>query len=152
LKRAALDELRFPMNDFIGYKIKRLSHVIMGEVDEIMRRFELRVLDFGVLHVVNANSGINQSGVASMLGVEPPAVVLASDRLEARGLISRNLDPNDRRVRTLALTRAGEKLLPRIVEELDIQDRKIRSAIQTKNVDSVEAALDRLMKEYRIMK
>jgi DNA-binding MarR family transcriptional regulator len=152
LKRVEADDLRFPMHDFIGYKIKRLSHEIMGEVDEIMRRYQLRVLDFGVLHVVNANPGIYQSGVASMLGVEPPAVVLASDRLESRGLISRKFDPNDRRVRALVITRAGEKLLPRIVEDLNEQDRKLRCTIQAKNLDTVESALDRLMKEYRIMK
>jgi DNA-binding MarR family transcriptional regulator len=150
-RRFEATALRFPMNDFIGYKIKRLSHVIMSEVDEIMRHYQLRVLDFGVLHVVNANPGIHQGGVASILGVEPPAVVLASDRLEARGFISRNADPHDRRVRSLVLTRAGEKVLPRIVEDLNIQDRRIRAAIQGKSMDHVESALDRLMREYHIM-
>ena len=57
-----------------------------------------------------------------------------------------------RRVRSLGLTRAGEKLLPRIVEDLDVQDRKIKETIQAKNLDSVEAALDRLMRQYNIMK
>jgi DNA-binding MarR family transcriptional regulator len=151
-ERADAGEIRNPMNEFVGYKIKRLQHAIMGELEEILRPYKLRAMDFAILTIVEANPGVHQGGVASLLGAEPPAVVLASDRLEGAGLIARHADPNDRRLRTLYLTPAGAKLLPLVVKDVDVQERKLRTAIQARQVAEFEGGLDRLMRAYGILK
>jgi DNA-binding MarR family transcriptional regulator len=151
-ERDPFHEVRDPMNDFIGYKVKRLQHAIMSELEAILRPYNLRAMDFAILNIVSANPGIHQGGVAALLGAEPPAVVLASDRLESADLLARYSDPKDRRLRALHLTPNGAKLLPLVVKDVNAQERKLQSAIQNNQRANFEGALDRLLRAYSILK
>jgi DNA-binding MarR family transcriptional regulator len=148
----AIGGLKNPMNEVITYKIKRLQHALMTELDDILRRYKLRPMDCAILSIVSANPGVHQGGVANLLGMEPPAVVLASDRLEAAGLLARHFDPNDRRMRALYLTPAGTKLLPLVMRDVNVQERKIKAAIQSTHLGEFNNALDRLMRAYFIIR
>lgn len=52
--------------------------------------------------------------LASMLGCDPSNVTSFVDRLEKAGLVERQVDSDDRRVKTLAVTRAGREMLERM--------------------------------------
>jgi DNA-binding MarR family transcriptional regulator len=108
-------------------------------------------MDFAILNIVATNPGIHQGGVAGLLGAEPPAVVLASDRLEAADLIARYSDPKDRRLRALYLTQNGTKLLPLVIKDVNAQERKFQSAIPSSHFANFEGALDRLLRTYSIL-
>ena len=66
----------------------------------------------------------SQRDLARSLHFDASNVTDIVDRLEARGLVSRTVDPNDRRVRRLVLTPEGEavrtKLVERIVDDAPI--------------------------------
>jgi DNA-binding MarR family transcriptional regulator len=49
--------------------------------------------------------------LASMLGCDPSNVTPFVDRLEKAGLVERQVDPQDRRVKTLVVTAEGRKML-----------------------------------------
>jgi DNA-binding MarR family transcriptional regulator len=58
--------------------------------------------------------------LAQCLQVDPSAITGLVDRLEAKGLVERRSDPDDRRVKALVLTPRGKKVrahLRRILEE-----------------------------------
>ncbi len=58
--------------------------------------------------------------LAQCLQVDPSAITGLVDRLEAKGLVERQPDPEDRRVKALVLTTRGKRVrahLRRIVEE-----------------------------------
>ncbi len=58
--------------------------------------------------------------LAQCLQVDPSAITGLVDRLEAKGLVERRPDPEDRRVKALVLTPRGKRVrshLRRIVEE-----------------------------------
>jgi MarR family len=78
---------------------------LLHEVARLLRRrFEQNARDFGltrsqwqVLAYLANNEGINQSGLADLLEIEPITLGRIVDRLQARGLIERHPDPSDRR-------------------------------------------------------
>lgn len=79
----------------------------------IRRQFERRARQTGlpitrhqarVLLCVARNEGVSQAAVATMLDVEPIALVRILDRLHDEGLVERRPHPTDRRVRTLWVT------------------------------------------------
>jgi MarR family transcriptional regulator for hemolysin len=79
----------------------------------IRRQFERRARQTGlpitrhqarVLLCVARNEGVSQAAVATMLDVEPIALVRILDRLHEEGLVERRPHATDRRVRTLWLT------------------------------------------------
>jgi len=56
--------------------------------------------------------------LADRIGCDPSNVTGITDRLEARALVVRQLDPSDRRIKMLVLTSAGAELRGRLQEQL----------------------------------
>jgi MarR family transcriptional regulator, organic hydroperoxide resistance regulator len=54
--------------------------------------------------------------LAELLVCDASNVTAIADRLESKGLVERRPDPADRRVKSLALTPAGERMRSRVVE------------------------------------
>jgi DNA-binding MarR family transcriptional regulator len=59
-----------------------------------------------------------RGGPGSKPAVPAPTVTALADALEAKGLVERRLDPSDRRVKTLARTAEGERLVRELDESL----------------------------------
>src|SRR5260370_11330143 len=62
------------------------------------------------LHELNVEPPISMRELAERLKSDPSNVTGLIDRLEARGLVERRPDPNDPRIKGLALTVAGARL------------------------------------------
>src|SRR6266704_6379627 len=90
----------------------------------IRRRFERRARQTGLpvtrqqaralLHIAR-HEGLSQAAVATMLDIEPIALVRILDRLHEEGLVERRLHPTDRRVRTLWLTPLAWDVVDRVL-------------------------------------
>src|SRR5207244_11248757 len=61
------------------------------------------------------NEGVSQAAIATLLDIEPIALVRMLDRLHEEGLVERRLHPTDRRVRTLWLTPLGWRVVDRVL-------------------------------------
>lgn len=68
---------------------------------------------FRVLNLVDAAEGQSQQAIGAAIEVPASRMVALVDELEQRGLVERRLDPDDRRVRALHLTRKGRQTLAR---------------------------------------
>ncbi len=64
------------------------------------------------------NHPMPQREAASQLGYDPSNITALADALEAKGLVERRPDPSDRRVKTLARTAEGERLVRELDESL----------------------------------
>jgi len=145
-----VDDLVNPMERFVGYKIRRLQHSIITELNELLSAFELRIMDFAILCVVEANPGMYQNGISRLLGAEPPAVVLALDRLEATRCVTRELSTVDKRLRTLRLTTSGSRLLRKVMIKVDLQEARFKGAAG-KNLPAFVSSLDDMMRLYGLL-
>jgi MarR family transcriptional regulator, transcriptional regulator for hemolysin len=94
---------------------------LLHDVARLLRkRFEQNARDSGltrsqwqVLTYLAQNEGINQSGLAELLDVEPVTLCRIVDKLQASGLIQRHPHPSDRRIWILHLMPAAHpKLIP----------------------------------------
>jgi len=82
---------------------------------EHLAQYELTPAQFGVLAQLTANEGITQQSLSERLFVTKGNVCGLLGRLEERGLIVRNSDPEDRRTNHVCLTPAGRDLATRVV-------------------------------------
>lgn len=62
------------------------------------------------LKILDSNSSLKVSELAQHMYLRPPTVVGILDRLEIKGLVSRNRSTEDRRAVHLHLTKAGKQL------------------------------------------
>ena len=137
------------MDRFVGYKIRRIKHAIINELNDILRNFDLRIMDFAVLSIIETNPGIFQNEITRLVGAEPPALVLSLDRLEKANYLLRQLSPTDRRLRTLHLTPDGKKLIKKVTAKVEQQERRIKQAVRG-DLPQFVAGLDDLMRVYGI--
>jgi len=96
--------------DLIGYNCRRAYLCIFDVFRERMATVALRPVDYSVLVLVRANPEVNQKRLARALSIDPPNMATLLDRLEARKLVVRKRNPEDKRSQLLLLTPQGQKL------------------------------------------
>src|ERR1700676_5630483 len=84
----------------------------------VVAELDLAPLQAKALHELNVEPPISMRELAERLKSDPSNVTGLVDRLEARGLVERRPDPNDRRIKGLALTAAGARMRERLFARL----------------------------------
>jgi DNA-binding MarR family transcriptional regulator len=108
LAKSSLDKMVYERP---GYLISRLHQMAVSVFLEEMAAFDITPKQYGTLAVVGTFPGIEQAGVANRIGNDKATVGGIIDRLVARELMSRQTDPDDRRLKKLYLTPKGVSLL-----------------------------------------
>jgi MarR family transcriptional regulator for hemolysin len=135
-------ESNAPTLEFLLHEVARL----------LRRRFEQNARDSGltrsqwqVLAYLANNEGINQSGLADLLEIEPITLCRIVDKLQTRGLIERRPDPSDRRAWLLHLTSAARPKLSQL--------RRLGEVTRGEALAEVpEADTERLLKTLQTLK
>ncbi|WP_295821200.1 MarR family winged helix-turn-helix transcriptional regulator [uncultured Deinococcus sp.] len=89
--------------------------------------------------------GLSASEIAALLAVSPATVTGSTDRLEARGLLTRTLDPDDRRSWRIALTDAGRALVRSHLPEHLAFEQSLLAALTPDEITQLETLLRRLI-------
>src|SRR5215468_10726085 len=100
-----------PTGASVGFMLSTLGHAISRRFLRALEPLELHPREFAVLRAVKAKDGQSQQMLADQLHIPPSRIVAIVDELESRRLVERRPDPQDRRLRTLYLTRRGQTLL-----------------------------------------
>lgn len=99
-----------------GFLVADLTRMIRAEMDRGIAAAGLGLTPGEgrtLSHAARAGA-VRQSVLAERIGVEAMTVSGALDRLEARGLVERRVDSDDRRAKLVHLTAAGEAMLEKI--------------------------------------
>jgi DNA-binding MarR family transcriptional regulator len=87
------------------------ARLIGTYADRVARRHGMTKAQWVLLLKLSRHPGLSQTDLAELMEVEPITVGRLVDRLEARGLVTREADGQDRRIWRLQLTPAAEPLL-----------------------------------------
>ncbi|HEY4076725.1 MAG TPA: MarR family transcriptional regulator [Rhizomicrobium sp.] len=131
----------------IGMKHEML--VELYDVARMMRtRFDRWARTYGmtraqgvILARLARQPGMTQNEMAGLCEVEPITIGRLVDRLEARGLLERRLDPSDRRIRRLHLLPAAEPILAEIQSYKDELLRQTTDGLSPETIEIVTNAL-----------
>lgn len=94
-----------------GFLLRRAHQISTAVFEDECRNVGLTPAQFGVLTVLQASPGLDQSSLARALGFDKVTVLRVLRGLEARGLAHRTRALGDKRSLSLALSPEGEKLL-----------------------------------------
>jgi MarR family transcriptional regulator for hemolysin len=129
-----------------------MKHEMLVELYDVARlmrtRFDRWARTYGmtraqgiILARLARQPGMTQNEMAGVCEVEPITVGRLVDRLEARGLLERRLDPSDRRIRRLHLLPASEPILKEIQRYKEELFREITEGLDEATVEIVTDAL-----------
>lgn len=99
------------LNHLPGHAIRRLHQISVGIFHQEVESLNLTPLQYAALQTVREQPGIDQRTLARLIALDTSTTAGVVDRLESRGLLERQLSPQDRRVRLLFITLAGTDLL-----------------------------------------
>lgn len=135
-----------PPEELSGY-----TGFLLGYLGEKSRRSFIALLEphgfhpreFGLMTVMAKRPGITQQELASLARIDPSSMVALLDDLERRGVAERRVDPDDRRRRSVFLTKKGEQAMRMLqreartaastfLEPLDAEERETLNALLRK--------------------
>jgi MarR family transcriptional regulator, lower aerobic nicotinate degradation pathway regulator len=116
------------LHELPGHHIRRLQQIAVSIFLQEAEGLGVTPIQFAALQAVanHAASGpaIDQRRLAAAIGLDTSTVGGVIDRLEARGLLARQLSADDRRVRLLAITGDGAQVLAAVQPAMQrAQDR-----------------------------
>ena len=103
------------------------------------------VREYGLLTTVSDMAPCSQQHIATLLDVSGPVIVELVDALEARALIVRERNPDDRRSYALRLTAEGEMLLARAHDVISTMLAQSGRSIGAAGLDELAALLRDLL-------
>lgn len=114
MKPAPPDDLAAELAAHPGYLIRRAQQVSVALFNESLGRFGITPTQALCLHAIGRRPGIDQMTVARLIEIDHATAAMVIAGLAKAGFVTRKVDPNDRRRRTLAITRSGTALIKRM--------------------------------------
>ena len=99
----------------LGTRLKRLGERLQAQTQVLLEYegVDLPASHFPVLAALDRLGALNVGELTEAVGMSQPGVTRLLDKLVAEGLVSSAQLADDRRVRTIALTKSGRQLIER---------------------------------------
>jgi len=124
--------------------VQRAARRIARRFDEALRPLGLTSGQFSLLTSLNRPEPARMGAVAALLAMDRTTLTAALKPLERNGLVEVGVDPQDRRGRVLALTRAGRALLARAVPVWRSTHAELERALGAAGPDTLRQELGAL--------
>lgn len=135
-----------PMQDIIGYKLRRAQLAVFQDFLDAFAAMKLRPAEFSVLTLIANAPGQNQTAIAEQLGIKRANFVALMDALEARGLAERRKVASDKRAHSLHLTTKGVEFTRTMAEVWSEHEQRMIARLGGQaNRDILLQLLDRLL-------
>lgn len=140
------DPGRFDLHGFFPYRINVLaSHVSRRLATVYQRRFGISVAEWRVIAHLAHNRRVSVREIHHQVDMDKPTVSRAARRLEGAKLIARAINPSDRRLLELSLTRKGRRLFEEIAPLALAFEKDLLAALSEAERSALDRVLARLL-------
>lgn len=131
------------LHEMPGHLIRRLNQISVALFAARMAEvgIDLTPVQFAALAGVRDHPGIDQATLAGLIAYDRVTIGGVVDRLVAKGLLSREVSPRDRRARVLALSVAGEAVLVEAAPAVEAVQRDLLAGLPVADRDGFVALL-----------
>lgn len=128
-------------------RIMSLSRAFLRQATEALVPLELELFEYDVLSALRRQGhpfGLPATGLAKETGLSSGAMTNRIDKLEERGLVSRNPDESDRRAVIVALTPDGKRAIDEAIQlRLDAADESLQG-LNSKEIGNLASLLRKI--------
>jgi DNA-binding MarR family transcriptional regulator len=129
-----------------GYLFRRMQQIAVAIFIEECKAFDLTPVQYAALVAIRTHPGIDATRLSAVIAFDRSTLGNVIERLETKDYVERKPAREDKRVKLLYLTKAGEALLraimpsvdraqARMLQPLQPADRKTLLALMTQLVD-----------------
>ena len=108
--------------------LMRSAHLLKYQTISLLERFDMNMGQAVILFILSRYGNLTQRQLSGRAGITPPSMNVALRKMEEKGLVKKEPDPNDQRKTRIHLTDTGRsriedlKQLFRKTEEIMLQD------------------------------
>jgi DNA-binding MarR family transcriptional regulator len=128
-----------------GYLIRRLHQIHVAMFVETVARGSITPIQYGLLSILAGRPNIDQLTIGEELGLDRANVTGILKRLEARRLVSRIIDPANRRRKLCLATPKGIALIRRFDDQMQACQARLLSPLSVSERKSFMELLSRLV-------
>ena len=129
----------------LGYLFKHAERLMSELQVEALAPFDIHARDLGVLLVIDRFEPTSQQQVAERMGVDRTTMVAIIDALEAKGIIARHPDAEDRRRNVIELTPAGHDVLDQATAASDAAEAELLAPLSPEESEQLRDLLARVI-------
>jgi DNA-binding MarR family transcriptional regulator len=102
-----------------GVLIRRVHQIYLAIYAQKCAEFETTPVQSSIMQILLMQPGIDQVALAGEIGIDRTTTSSVLSRLQARGIVSREIDPENRRTKRAFLTDQGRVMLFRMQQSID---------------------------------
>ena len=112
-----------------GYLVRRLHQIHVAMFSARVADGQVTPVQFGLLSILISRPGIDQATLGAELGLDPANVAEILRRLEDRNLLTRVVDPQNRRRKLWLATPDGKKFVQRYQKDMQLSQQQLLSPL-----------------------
>jgi MarR family transcriptional regulator for hemolysin len=134
-----------PESEPLGLHLARTAKAASRAFDDALAAAGGSLPQWLILVELKSGTHGTQRTIAEAIGIEGPTLTHHLNKMEAAGLVTRQRDPDNRRVHRVALTDAGEATFASLLETVVAFDRRLRGDLGDRDTDRLHRLLDRIL-------
>lgn len=138
------------LRDHTGYWLNRLRMAVHTTFERALAGHDITVAQWSALIALYHGDATTPLGLAEFIDIDPGAATRLIDRLVAKGLLTRDSDPDDRRSVRLALTEKARALAPVLAAAADANDAAFFGVLAPEEHRQFRHLLARLLASHGI--
>ena len=128
-----------------GYLVRRLHQIHVAMFSARVADGQVTPVQFGLLSILMSRPGIDQATLGAELGLDPANVAEILRRLEDRSLLTRVVDPLNRRRKLCLATPDGKKFVQRYQKDMQLSQQQLLSPLNPADRQVFMGLLGRLV-------
>lgn len=133
----------------LGQSLARLLRAVIALEEPVLAEHGLAMWDYVVLSALGEADAPAQAVLAGLVGRDKTRLIPILDRLEARELVRRDVDPADRRNRVVRLTAPGRELLNSCRRGIRAAEAGLLADVAPQERETFVGVLEALADRYR---
>jgi DNA-binding MarR family transcriptional regulator len=146
--KAAVSELR----KHHGFWMRMVSNTVSHAFARRLEASGVTVAEWVVLREMYGHESMAPSELAEQTGMTRGAASKLVDRLVRKDLVSRRDRADDRRFQAIALTAAGQRLVPKLAVLADRNDEEFFAPLTSREREELLATLKKLVQAHGLKK
>lgn len=138
------------LESHVGFWLRFVSNHVSGAFQRLMEENGVSVTEWVALRQIFETGSASPGELIAALGMTKGAVSKVIDRLQAKGLVQREVVQEDGRAQKIGLTRRGVALVPRLAMLADQNDEAFFGHLSTGKRHELVDVLKDLVRRHRL--
>ena len=136
--------MHFVMDDSLGFIINKTAAKMKNYLHQSLKEYDITPEQWGILGRLWEQDGVSQKELSDKSCKDQANITRILDKLEEKGLITRQANPGDRRAFLIFLTEEGRKLKERVVPLVLKTLEKAQRDIGEEEIEHLKALLNKV--------